>query len=358
MRDSNFSYYMGRAPVRKAPTKAIRKAFDRDALKRICEMHEDEFYAAYDMELVSVNQRYPDDYYCYLDRGSDILFVAHLDTVVADNKRLCQFLNTAGGGEVVYSGALDDRLGAYTGLELLPKLGLNFDVLLTVGEESGRSTAQFFDPPKDKDYKWGIEFDRGGTDVVMYQYENKEMINLVRESGARVGDGSFSDIAYLEHLGAKMFNWGIGYRDYHGPRGHAYLDDTFQMIAYFLNFHEDNKDSFLSHVPDRSWWGSSLRGSGSIWDNEDPEVLTEEEILDALADSTLDEDVRQQMEEILDARSKEAEDMEADLRERVERFLSDGEHEVVDIGDLVSDDPVEVSKALVTINSLDESGIQ
>jgi hypothetical protein len=258
-------------PKRKSPTKGVRKAFDRDALKRICEMDEEDFFEEFDMQIVSVNQRYPSDYYLFKDHGSRVLFVGHLDTVVRPQQRKCGFLDTA-GGPVVYSGGLDDRLGVFIGLDLLPALGIQYDILLTVGEEDGMSTAAFFDPEdvgiEEDRYDWIIEFDRGGTDVVMYQYDDRATDDLVRASGARTGNGSFSDIAYLEHLGRKAFNWGVGYRDYHGPRSHAYLDDTYQMVAHFLNFHEDNYGTTLRHEQKSSWWSGGSRWGG-IWDQDD-----------------------------------------------------------------------------------------
>lgn len=222
--------------------------FDRDALARICAMPERRFGREFDMTKCLVESRWvkkPENFYYFRDNGSDVLAVAHLDTVVAPSKRTARFLDTD-AGPVVYSGALDDRLGAYIILDLLPKLGITHDVLLTVGEESGNSTAQFFEPSKE--YNWMIEFDRGGTDVVMYQYEDMDTSGLVNDAGAVVGNGIFSDICYLDHLGVKGFNWGVGYRDYHGPRSHAYLDDTFDMVASYLRFHQDNAHTLMPHV--------------------------------------------------------------------------------------------------------------
>lgn len=221
----------------------IWSAFDRAELRRICEMPEREFASHYRLGTYRVEQ-VGADFYCYQDNGSNILAVAHLDTVAYTTDRGCQFVDTE-AGPVVFSRALDDRLGAYIILDLLPKLGIVCDVLLTVGEESGQSTARFFDSPKS--YNWMIEFDRGGTDVVLYQYDDKETAALVEATGATVGDGIFSDISVLDHLDCKGFNWGVGYRDYHGPRSHAFLDDTFEMLEYFVLFHADNADEYLFH---------------------------------------------------------------------------------------------------------------
>jgi hypothetical protein len=235
-----------RRPTRDLPDHYpdIFDAFDRDALARICEMDEADFADAFGMDTFRVQQPAPNDYYHFKDNGSGILAVAHLDTVGLPHQRTARFTETE-AGLVIHSRALDDRLGAYIILDLLPKMGLTFDLLLTVGEESGQSTAAYFDPPRD--YNWMIEFDRGGTDVVMYQYEDDATTDLVLASGADVGDGIFSDISYLDHLECKGFNWGVGYQDYHGPRAHAYLDDTFEMVSHFLNFHQQNADSYLPH---------------------------------------------------------------------------------------------------------------
>jgi hypothetical protein len=241
----------------------VRRAFDKDGLKHICEMHESEFADLYMLDTYEVGQAAPDDFYLHKDNGSDILAVAHLDTVGLHKERTARFVQTE-GGPVIFSRALDDRLGAYTILELLPVMGINVDILLTVGEEQGCSTAAFFEPQKE--YNWGIEFDRGGTDVVTYQYEDKNTTALVQAVGPRVGVGAFSDISYLEHLEIKCFNWGVGYRDYHGPRAHAYLEDYWSMIAAYTGFHEANADTYLPHEMERAYGGTTAR---SIWETED-----------------------------------------------------------------------------------------
>lgn len=218
--------------------------FDRAELRRVCELHETGFQRAYDLDRFAVDQAAPDDFYLFRDNGASVLAVAHLDTVGRHETRSCNYVETE-SGTVVYSRALDDRLGAYVILDLLPKLGVDVDILLTVGEESGRSTAAFFEPSKEYDHL--IEFDRGGTDVVLYQYDDDATRDLVDACGARVGDGIFSDISELEHLGVKGLNWGVGYQDYHSPRSHAYLDDTFGMVDHYLTFHAQNAGRRLSH---------------------------------------------------------------------------------------------------------------
>lgn len=233
------------------------EVFDRNALAGTLTRLERNFGKHYDMKTVKVPERAPEDFYHFLDRGSSVLAVAHLDTVVSPRDRKARFIETK-DGLVVNSGALDDRLGAYVILEMLPKLGIETDVLLTVGEESGRSTAAHFEAPRQYDHV--IEFDRGGTDVVLYQYHDDATVDRVESAGAEVGLGAFSDTAFLEHLGCKAINWGVGYHDYHSTRGFAYLDDTFAMVELYRRFHAQNAGVYLEHIP------------GSLADEEDDDA--------------------------------------------------------------------------------------
>jgi hypothetical protein len=241
----------------RSPARRARRAFDPAVLSRVCTMPEREFASAYGMDTTEVASGYQDDdlLYHFRDNGSAVLAVAHLDTVSPPGERAAHFADTA-AGPVVYSRALDDRLGAYIILEMLPRLGITYDWLLTTGEESGQSTAEQFTPAKD--YDWIIEFDRGGTDVVMYQYDDSDTRMAVTAAGATVGDGIFSDVCYLEHLGVKGFNWGTGYRDYHSRRSHAYLEDTFAMVGRYLRFHEANAGLVMLHT---SSWEREYAGS-------------------------------------------------------------------------------------------------
>lgn len=254
--------------------------FDPNALAKICELDERDFGDAFDLTQFTTDDLHVDkdeDFWFFKDNGSSVLAVAHLDTVAHSDTRAARFIETE-SGPVVFSRALDDRLGAYIILDLLPNLGVQYDVLLTTGEESGSSTAQFFDAPKQ--YDWMIEFDRGGTDVVMYQYEDREVKGMVEAAGAEVGDGIFSDICYLDHLDIKGFNWGVGYRDYHGPRAHAYLEDTIDMVAQYMLFHEQNEGTYMPHesrlVSGRPWW--SVYDETELMAEEEAELLAEEEM--------------------------------------------------------------------------------
>jgi hypothetical protein len=224
---------------------AVRRAFSAATLGQVCVMPEEDFGPAYGMTTTDIDQPGPGHLFHFKDQGSSVLAVAHLDTVVDRDERAARFFRTKDHGPVVVSGALDDRLGAYTVLHMLPALGINVDVLLTTGEEYCASTAEHFQAAKK--YNWMIEFDRGGTDVVAYQYEDAALRAAIRASGAVVGNGIFSDIGAMEHLGIKGVNWGVGYRDYHSVRGHAYLSEYFGMIGRYRRFHAANSETPMPH---------------------------------------------------------------------------------------------------------------
>lgn len=251
---------------RRQPSKAakqrVRDAFDPTVLANLCTTWNFSRYAKrVDLDESPAGR---ERFYYYADNDSDILAVAHLDSVQDDGT--CSIVDTS-AGLLAVSGALDDRLGVYVILDLLPKLGITCDWLLTTDEEICASTAgDFF---TDKHYNWMFQFDRGGTDVVMYDYETDELCGLVEDCGAQVGNGSFSDICMLEHLECAGFNWGVGYRDYHGPRSHAWLEDTFRMVARFVKFYNANAGKALAYEP-RSW--NRNQGAGYREDSESYEA--------------------------------------------------------------------------------------
>ena len=259
------------------PTKSSREHFDFARLKEVCEVHETVAGHEWGAEKFPVDQHGPSNYYWFKDNGAKILAVAHLDTCVDHIERGTVLAETA-GGDVVYSGALDDRLGAYVIVDLLPKLGIEVDWLFTVGEEDGMSTAQFFEPSRhhDREYNWIIEFDRGHEDVVAYQYEDADLVEKVQRTGLFVEQGAFSDISFLEHLGRKALNWGVAYRDYHSTRGHVWLNEFFPLIDAFVAFHAEYKDEVMPHEPERhSFWGRGgyFRPDDDTTDDDTDETL-------------------------------------------------------------------------------------
>jgi len=169
----------------------------------------------------------PEGNYIFRDNGANVLGVAHLDTVLPPT-------HFAHNGDRVFSPALDDRLGVYLLLDVLPLLGVTFDLLLTDGEERGCSTARWFVPPRQ--YRWMFSFDRAGTDVVMYQYDTSANRRLLQRAGFRIGVGSYSDIADLEFLRCAGFNFGTGYHRQHRLDCYADLSEANEMAARFARF--------------------------------------------------------------------------------------------------------------------------
>jgi len=137
----------------------------------------------------------------FIDRQSDILFVAHADTVLTP--KILQYTKKR-----VFAQGLDDRLGCYTACRLSAKY--QTDLLITDGEESGLTTAKYHDC---KSYKWVVEFDRGGEDVVTYGLCNDEFLAALSEYW-EIGFGSYSDIVELE-TDCCCLNLGIGYENAH-----------------------------------------------------------------------------------------------------------------------------------------------
>ena len=199
---------------------------DVDRLREVCGMRVEDF-AGYG-ECVPT----PEGNYVFRDTGERILGVAHLDTVLPGT-------HFSRDGDRVFSPALDDRLGVYLLSDLLPLLGVKFDLLLTDGEERGCSTARWFVPPRR--YNWMFSFDRAGTDVVMYQYDTTATRRLLHRAGFRVGVGSYSDIADLDFLGCTGFNFGCGYHRQHKPDCHTDLNETQQMVSRFVRFWQANR---------------------------------------------------------------------------------------------------------------------
>ena len=141
---------------------------------------------------------------------------------------------------------LDDRLGAWVLLDILPKMGIHCDILLTDSEESGQSTAKYF---TDTDrYNWIFEFDRAGTDVVLYEYKTDQLCELLEGYGFQIGYGSFSDICFLDPE-VSAINFGVGYHRQHTRHCYARLRDTEAMVNRFAQFYSDQKDERLEHTP-------------------------------------------------------------------------------------------------------------
>lgn len=235
---------------------------DRDELERICLLSEFEFVSDEFGDNLLEN-----DLLMFQDRGSDVLGIAHLDSVqstkhffIVDGAKFEKGAEQGDAREYVFNGQLDDRMGAYIISKLLPQIGINVDVLLTTDEEIGRSTAQYFEPYKK--YNWMFSFDREGLDVVMYDYEgNNEMVSDLESVGFDIGYGSFSDICFLEHLGISGFNVGTGLEDGHSELAGLFLDDAEMMIRRFIEFYNRFRETAYEYIPYRARWSNNVWGT-------------------------------------------------------------------------------------------------
>lgn len=215
-----------------------------------------------------------DGVYIYREEPKNkVLAVAHLDTV--------QEAQIYGRSEsFLYVPQLDDRLGVYALLDLLPNaFGMEFDLLLTEGEEVGRSTAKHFET--DKKYNWIMEIDRAGTDVVMYQYETQVSKELMQQYGFEVGVGSFTDISYMDGLGVIAFNFGCGYYNHHSINAYVNLEEFEVMMVMLANFFHEYKGIELPYDEKDSIEYTYYQG----WDWK--ETYTETTGIVRLGDSTV-----------------------------------------------------------------------
>ena len=210
-----------------------------EQLKKRCNMSIEDYANEPGFEKMAT----PDGVYYFKGSGSPILAVAHLDTVCGQKS----FSVTDHKGEQrVYSPRLDDRLGAYIILDLLPSLGIKYDILLTEGEEVGNSTAQHFNFDGEP-YNWMFSFDRAGDDVVTYDYESNDWLDVLEASGARLGIGMFSDICFLTHLQISGVNFGCGYHSYHSPKAYAIVSQTLAQVELFQRFYAANVATAFPH---------------------------------------------------------------------------------------------------------------
>ena len=204
--------------------------------------------------------------YLYVDRGAEILAVAHLDTVADGRnygKKAEKFsqpsITKAGYNDIaIGSIALDDRLGVFMLMDVLPYLGLRYDILLTTDEEIGMSTAMYFNTRKE--YNWIFEIDRRdyGT-VVLYDFETKEARTALQSLDYKIETGSFSDICHLDQLGCVGFNFGAGYKYEHTNSCYTRTSWMNVVVQMFVDFYKYYSDTYFPYVPKpktTKWYGN------------------------------------------------------------------------------------------------------
>lgn len=175
----------------------------------------------------------------FIDNDSKVLFVAHRDYV--PREVFCAY-----DGNYIFSPQLDDRLGIYVALDLLPQCGIKPDILLTTDEEIGQSTASQFVPSKT--YNWMFQFDRRGNDAVTYEYDGKKWLNALLSAGFKIGQGTFSDICFLDHLGICGVNVGTAYNNEHTNVCHATVTMLLDQVDTFHTFWKKYSGKRFDHT--------------------------------------------------------------------------------------------------------------
>ncbi len=213
-----------------------------ETLERACQAPIDAFRR---LKAATTVQETPDGPFIHIDRGASVLAVAHLDTVQSAKP---QWLSPW----IINTPDLDDRLGVWILLSLLPRLhpDVKYDVLLCDSEEVGESTAKDYAKAigTDHAYNWLIEFDRKGVDVVTYDYDADGWDETLAAEGLTIGSGAFSDISYLEALGVKGVNFGCGYYRAHSKDCWADLRETRLQVDRFADFWRQYSGVRFPHV--------------------------------------------------------------------------------------------------------------
>jgi hypothetical protein len=259
--------------------------------------------------------------YLYIDRGANILGVAHLDTVadtVKPNDKKNKFEKTivenVGVNDIIVTSIkLDDRLGVFLLMDVLPYLGLKYDILLTTDEEIGMSTASNFKTKKK--YNWVFSMDRRdyGT-AVLYQYGTPEITNALKSLDYKIETGSFSDISELDQLGCAGINFGCGYKYEHTNScmmRTSWLSVVVNMFVDFYGWYNDVKFNYVykptsrystysyGKYSDFSYWGSSatVKSTNSIAPTKKYEETTGEwkELLSDKYDDEIVEMVKEEL---------------------------------------------------------------
>jgi len=248
-------------------------------LVKRCTMSIDEYVAEFAV-LGAKIEHTGDGPVMHLDRGSPLIGVAHIGHVKFWNQP-----NIVREKKQIWCPQLDDRLGIWVLLDLLPSFGVHTDILLTDSEECGRSTAKDF--KTEKQFNWMYQFDRRGTDTVLYDYDSEENRARLEAHELTTGWGSFSDICSLDHLGCSGWNVGTGYYNEHSDNCHANLRETYFQALKFAQFFNSHKDTHIPIPPQpkrkRYYGGYTYTGWDDVYSSNYDEVFSR--VADSVAEA-------------------------------------------------------------------------
>lgn len=187
-------------------------------------------------------------------RGSDIGFVAHVDTVWDTNPSLKLAVDTnrtvlINADRESFEGiGADDRLGIYILDELLcANKDFRPSIFLCNYEEIGGYGARILDdlyPANNVPMRALIELDRkGANDAVFYKEPTPLFKQIVLAHGFKEAQGSFSDISFLEYnpvfRSAPSVNLSTGYAKEHTPDERIYINQVDSLIPRIKKLYED-----------------------------------------------------------------------------------------------------------------------
>lgn len=198
--------------------------------------------------------------------GTDApLFVCHVDTVEKGGESAHAYHRD---GNMVTSLALDDRLGLALILYSLETMApeITPSILICDDEEIGRSSAQLFEEAIAPN--WLMEFDRRGTDAVLYDYDSTLWRSILTSFDFTIGNGTFSDISSLGALGVCGVNVGVGYHREHTLNCHADLADTWANYSRAMAFYGAMHGVRLEWEDSSYGYGRSFR-KGYVYDSFD-----------------------------------------------------------------------------------------
>lgn len=188
-----------------------------------------------------------------------VLAVVHTDVSKGDQNISFNLLEHD-GRLVINSRALDDRLGLFMLVQL--SRYHDFDLLVTTDEEIGASSATDFILQYRDRYRcnWIFSIDRCvkqtlpfQPSVVLYQYHDDDMVKLCETAGFYVEYGSYSDIAVMEDLNVKGFNFSAAYRHEHSDACHAYWDEVNSCLDTINRFLATYSATYLKHEDPYRW---------------------------------------------------------------------------------------------------------
>jgi len=245
------------------------------------------------------------DGFVYAEGHTNILMVAHLDTVFKAPKYIRNkngVLSAKGG-----LGA-DDRAGVYGILHLL-EMGHRPHVVFTEDEEIGCIGASKFVKTNIKmNVKYMIELDRQGfNDAVFYECDNPEFTQFICEYGFKEDLGSYSDICEIApHYGVSAVNLSVGYYGQHTLKEKLVLSElgrTLKIVDKMLSTPPKSEFEYIESSYSYAYYYSGNRTVYGDWRDDADAIKTlsdpDKSVYDCINDSSVECDLPIELRKVL-----------------------------------------------------------